>query len=735
MSAEEASGSSQSVLQTVAWAKKYGFRAVPIHPGSKAAISRRYLNPDYESPGEEYWRGANYNIGVALGPKVKGPVDVDLDCPEALFFGRLFLPKTPAVFGRKSKPASHYLYMVDEPEFPKKAFVDPIVKDDVTIVELRGDAHQTVMPGSIHETSGEEIRWETVAFPEIPAVDVEVLGKAVRRIAIATLIVRHMWLDGMRNEVNKHLAGLFYYLDWPIDDTFAVIDAVMEYTGDTDKTRRTTITNTYVKAEKGGKVVGANALRKFMGSTELVDRILEWGGNETVNVLAEYNQRWCVVSLEGKFRIVDTEVEPGCPPVFYLKDDFLNMMSTDYVTVDGKPVSKAKLWIANPRRRTAWDVDFVPGVDHPERTLNLWTGWATEPKAGDCSGWFELLDSVVCGDDEETANWMRHWFANILMEPRSKPLTAPVLIGTQGAGKSLLLAYFGRILGPSYTVITNEEHIYGRFNRHLASTLLLHSEEALYGGEKKHRGIIKSLITDEFRIFEQKGVDARQVRNYLRLVLTSNEQHAAPAEAGDRRFTVIDMAGRKIPPALTRKVLEEMRGGGPAALYYYLTSTFRYDPLVPRVNLKNAALAALKTVNFGPIESWWYELLGTGSLLPDYLSWAQKPKDKRWPRVVSSTALYTACVMRMRELNAKIPTQAMFSLMVDKMTGRKLTRRQMFFQNPHADGMPPMVAQLSDRHSGIEDMPSLDICRGAFAAFIGQPMDWPDDIDDEHRKY
>src|SRR5262249_15821744 len=161
-------------------------------------------------------------------------------------------------------------------------------------------------------------------------------------------------------------------------------------------------------------------------------------------------------------------------------------------------------------------------------------------------------------------------------------------IGKQGAGKSLLISYFGRILGDACVVVTNEEHVYGRFNNHLSTALLLHSEEALYGGDKRHRGIIKSLVTDEFRIFEPKGIDARQGGSELRVVLTSNERHAAPVEINDRRFTVIDMKDRKVSPQLLRRVLRELSGGGPAALHYRLTNC-EYDPELVMTNLKTQA--------------------------------------------------------------------------------------------------------------------------------------------------
>ena len=45
--------------------------------------------------------------------------------------------------------------------------------------------------------------------------------KAVRRVAVATLIARYIWTEGSRNEATKHLAGLFFYLDWTVDDALA----------------------------------------------------------------------------------------------------------------------------------------------------------------------------------------------------------------------------------------------------------------------------------------------------------------------------------------------------------------------------------------------------------------------------------------------------------------------------------------------------------------------------------
>lgn len=727
--------SSDAVIQTLKWVRKQGFRPVPLRKRSKAALDEKYVDPNYKPQDDSLWTGRDLGVGVVTGPRHGGPVDVDLDCAEAVFFAARFLPQTSAVFGRPSKPRSHYLYRTDDQAVPKFALLDPIAK--ATIVELRADGgHQTVLPGSIHEDTGEEVVWSDTPFPDVSRVDLETLTKAVKKVAIAVLIARHMWMEGQRNEVCKHLAGLFYYLEWTVEETLELLQSVMEYSGDDDRTRLKTVAQSYKKGDRGGKVTGANTLRSLLGSPVLVDKVLEWAGSQTAAFLQDYNERFAVVTLKGKFRIAETTaLEKGAPPTLFAKYDFLDMQATDTVTIDDKRLPKAALWLANPRRRAYKSMDFIPGEDETSPILNLWSGWGVEPSTnGSCTAWFELLKSVICGGDEPLNLWLLNWFANIIREPRIKPLTAPVLIGRQGAGKSLLLSYFGRLLGPSYMVVTNEEHIYGRFNKHLATTLLLHSEEALYGGDRKHRGIIKSLITDEYRIFEQKGVDAERIHNYLRLVLTSNETHAAPAEVDDRRFTVVDLGDRKGEPALFKSVLKEMNNGGPARLLHYMLHEIEYDADLPRTNVKNAALGQMKMMNMDPAVAWWHDCLQAGQLLPDYLSWAGKPQEEEWPQVISSTALHLAMRLHAKARNARYtPDATAFSLLLNKLTNQKFERRQTYFTNPMADIAPHEVKVLGNKHYTIMNMVSLDEARSAFSKYIGQTVEWPEAARKEDR--
>lgn len=92
------------------------------------------------------------NIGVVLGDASKGMVDVDIDRPSALPLARFFLPKTEMIFGRESKPRSHWIYRCGEAGSCRKWQDEKGV-----IVELRANGGQTMFPSSIHPDTGERV--------------------------------------------------------------------------------------------------------------------------------------------------------------------------------------------------------------------------------------------------------------------------------------------------------------------------------------------------------------------------------------------------------------------------------------------------------------------------------------------------------------------------------------------------------------------------------------------------
>lgn len=132
------------------------------------------------------------NVGVILGTASCGLADVDLDCPEAVRWAPVVLPKT-WTFGRSGSPGSHWLYTA--PGAVTQQHRDP---GGEMLVELRADksgggtGSQTVMPPSTHY-SGQRMEWsaaDCTAMPTPLTVDPTNLARAVARLAVVAQLHR-----------------------------------------------------------------------------------------------------------------------------------------------------------------------------------------------------------------------------------------------------------------------------------------------------------------------------------------------------------------------------------------------------------------------------------------------------------------------------------------------------------------------------------------------------------------
>jgi hypothetical protein len=88
----------------------HGFAPIPIRYKSKQPISKgcteiRISKDDIGT----YFNEPPVNIGILTGRASNGLVDIDIDDTDALRFAPWFLPDTQCVFGRASKPKSHWV--------------------------------------------------------------------------------------------------------------------------------------------------------------------------------------------------------------------------------------------------------------------------------------------------------------------------------------------------------------------------------------------------------------------------------------------------------------------------------------------------------------------------------------------------------------------------------------------------------------------------------------------------
>ncbi len=672
-----------------------------------------------------YFSGDPMNIGVLTGSASGGLVDVDLDCDEAVELASYFAPESDCAFGRESRRRSHIEFVVAGP-FDSLKLIDPdLPNKEATIIELRGDARQTVFPGSVHE-SGEPITWDSNGEPgRASGAD---LKRAVEHIAAATLLVRS-WNEGVHDDLSTALIGCLLRAEWPDDEIENFVAAIVAVAGDPKLDKRLSkIERLRHRLEVGdGKgVPGLPSLISHMGSKARANSVIEWLGLKVgkrripldASTLDELNQHHALVWIGGELAVLWLKEWDGTMP----RLSRIGHMTQYYRNRLAGKINPFNAWLESPTRAEYPKIVFEPGVQRTPGAFNLFDGWAQEPREGDCTMLLELLRDVWCAQDEGAFAWVQDWFADLYQNPDRKPGTAIATVSKPGAGKNAVFRYVHKTLGRYCTLLAGSDSILGHFNDHLAGRLLIFGDEAVWPRDKRGAAKLKSYITEPEISVERKHVPRVDIANHARFIFATNDDLAAPTELDDRRYTVLRLAEHRVHDrSFWEAFHRELNGGGPAAFAWHCLNRVKIAADL-RKPYDTAALAEQKVLNLDHIGAWWLEMLGSEDheMADPERSNAEVIAYLRWSfgtSVLTKTlhAFYLRHAQKMRVQFPASPTEL----------GVALVRRYL-----------PQLAKrearaTEKRHLEVEgraycyDMPSLQEAREALERKLGRPMPWP----------
>jgi len=651
--------SKPSALEAAKNYKARGFCPLPVLPGQKGAKVKDW--PDLIIAEEDLpaYFSHQGNISLLLGEASGGLIDIDIDCREAKPF-TYFLPDTNMVHGRPGNPTSHYWYRIGG-EIPKRQ----IYKDgDEMLVELRSATGQTLAPPSIHP-SGELLEWELDGEPA--TVSLEDIQQAVSRMAAGAILARHWPKRGSRNITSLALAGILIKKGWEDSDSIKFIDTIAKTARDEKWGERgNAIGSTRKKLEEDGHVTGIPTLKELMGE-KAVSQACKWLGVETdtkadiCQKVEELNKKHAVVMVGGKTVILNEDYDPVLkwPNVtFSLPKDFKlryqnKLVITSYDEEKPKYSGLADVWLNHKERRQYEGIVFSPKENH-ERYFNLFKGFAIEPKEGDCSlYWNHALDVICCGN-EEVYLYVRKWMAHAVQKPAELPEVALVLRGRQGTGKNTFVDKFGQLFGQHFITLNNMGQVSGRFNSHLKDKLLVHANEAIWGGEKSSDGILKAMITDKLTPVEPKGIDIFMVQNYKRLIASSNEDWTVPMGHDDRRYLALDVPDiHKEDHDYFKAINKQMESGGYQALMHDLLNEDLSNFNV-RKPPKTGFGFDMKLLTMKPWEKWLYHYLLEGDAVPSDLPFDKdNENEENWETMQSTKRVHENYVEWCNNINVR----------------------------------------------------------------------------------
>jgi hypothetical protein len=348
--------------------------------------------------------------------------------------------------------------------------------------------------------------------------------------------------------------------------------------------------------------------------------------------LAAMNDRHAVIgNVGGKCLALDWIKDPvdsnRLIPSFQNRRDIENRYSRHHVTVEEgdrkKKVGLGKWWWDHPGRADYRGVLFEPGgpLILPDNHLNLWRGWGVLPAQGDWSRMEWHIRNVLAAGDPKAADYILRWTAWGFQNPNRPAETAVIFRGAEGSGKGVFGRAIKTIYGPHGFQISQPRHLTGNFNAHLWTCCFLFADEAFWAGDRQGEGILKALITEDVLMIEKKRIDQFQAKNFIKLMLASNESWVIPAGQNARRYNVNDVDNRYAEghcgdgerDAYFSALYEECRNGGLAGMLWDLR-LMDLGGWHPRIIYRTAALTHQKKESLRGNRQWFEVLLQRGSL-------------------------------------------------------------------------------------------------------------------------
>jgi hypothetical protein len=351
---------------------------------------------------------------------------------------------------------------------------------------------------------------------------------------------------------------------------------------------------------------------------------------EGMSRLEELNNEWALAIDGGTLRIMREQEDRGFEGRKYWTrlhpQDFKTRFCNERLERDTSGLSRnaaetiqlGQAWLEWPGRRSYDSVFFEPTDKTSDDALNLWKGFALQPSK---EGKWDLLEQLMfenlCDGNAEHFEYLLNWLTRMIQMPQDVGHVAVVFRGAEGVGKGTLGNATANLIGHTHAIaLASPEQITGRFNSHLQQTLFLFADEAIRPGDKAAEARLKSLVTEPTIAIEAKGKDIVQAKNYVHLMMASNNLWVIPASVEARRFFMLDVnTGRQgdkdFFTKLRAQLYDNHKQGLRRMLYDLQARTLPAD-FHPSKRPTTKALLEQKLLSQGPLARYLYDSLNEG---------------------------------------------------------------------------------------------------------------------------
>jgi hypothetical protein len=225
--------------------------------------------------------GPGSNVGIALGERSSGLIDLDFDWAEASNVANVVLGHLPS-FGRATSQNSHRFAKGElrkNIRFQIPATAQNLFDTDkATVLELRGDKLQTMVPPSVHP-NGELLRWndDPRRIAETDTAELERYAGCVA--ALAVILNRYPRGSGNRDNICLALTGTLIRAGFTDAEIDVWVAHIASLAGDEEAGKRGgKATASREKFDAAEETWGLPALCEFLGIEPMEKTLRKWLG-------------------------------------------------------------------------------------------------------------------------------------------------------------------------------------------------------------------------------------------------------------------------------------------------------------------------------------------------------------------------------------------------------------------------------------------------------------------------
>lgn len=228
-----------------------------------------------------------------------------------------------------------------------------------------------------------------------------------------------------------------------------------------------------------------------------------------------------------------------------------------------------------------------------------------------------FIKNVWCKGDQAKYKTVKGMFTHNLINPeKEKVKYCLVIIGEQGAGKSLVMMMFRSLFPPNCSAwLTCQKSVTGNFQQKGAETRMVTVlEEANLSASPRDVDLLKTWITENEQTVNYKHENAVLCDNWTSIYIITNERDPMPFEVGSRRWFIVDVgnsAKGNIPFFEWFSTLAK-RPGSLETLMYVLTRPSSLEDWNPNKCPFSVELQRAQERNLTGVNNWWHKCLKNG---------------------------------------------------------------------------------------------------------------------------